>query len=266
MAGGWGRRHVRACTAVGTAFAVLSVLLVARGWAHAGLAAWVAALPLLALVAQACRLELADAREAAVAGLVRALAAKDEYTGEHTQRVARYSVYIGEELGLSRRRLARLRQAALLHDVGKLVVPVELLNKPGPLTDEELVQVQRHASACTDILRFVDVLRPLAAAAEGHHRRFDGGGYGRHTDNVVAAVVAVADAYDAMTSTRAYRRALRQEVAFRELRARAGTQFDPRYVDALVRAVQRRRERHGLGFERTNVVFAADPPVVGVLS
>ena len=266
MTGGWGRRLVALFAASGGGFAVLALLLVVSGRPHAAATAWLLSLPPMAFVAIACQREHVTARDAAVAGLVRAVAWKDAYTGEHTERVARYSVYVGEELGLSRRRLHRLRQAALLHDIGKLAVPVELLNKPTRLTEQEFEQVQLHASACIDILGLVDVLRPLAAAAEGHHRRFDGEGYGRRATSLHVAVVAVADAYDAMTSTRAYRRALRQEVAFAELRARAGTQFDPACVDALIRAIERRGERHGLGFERSNVVYAVDPPVVGVLS
>ena len=202
------------------------------------------------------------ARDHAVAALVRALAVKDPYTGEHTERVARYSVYIAEELGWSGRRVRRLRQAALLHDIGKLAVPADLLNKPGGLTDSEFRQVQRHAHVCDDIITGVHVLRPFAAAAAGHHRRFDGGGYGSGERSRQAAVVAVADAYDAMTSTRAYRRALPQHVAFVELRRQAGSQFDPVSVAALITAVERRRERHGLGHEPSTVVFP-DPPVVG---
>jgi HD-GYP domain-containing protein (c-di-GMP phosphodiesterase class II) len=238
---------------------------VTGGWVpYAALAAWAVAFVAAAIAADVGRRKLDAARDAAIAGLVRALAVKDPYTGEHTERVARYSGYIGEELGFSRRRLARLRRAALLHDVGKLAVPGALLNKPDRLTDREFDEVQRHASACTEILGLVDVLRPLAAAAEGHHRRFDGEGYGSRRASKDAAVVAVADAYDAMTSTRAYRRALPQSTAFAELRARAGTQFDPACVDALLRAVAGRGERHGLGWERSRVVFPVEPPAASV--
>lgn len=212
------------------------------GWGlEAALAAW----PAAGLVAIACHRRLDEAREAAIAGLVLALSSHDLYTAEHTERVARYAVLIGQELGWSSRRLARLRRAALLHDIGKLAVPVELLNKPGPLTEDEYSQVQRHESAGADMLARIGVLRRFAS--------------------VVEPAVAVADAYDAMTSTRAYRRALRQEVAFAELRARSGTQFDPTCVDALIRSIERRGERHGLGFERSHVVYAVEPPVAGVL-
>lgn len=266
MSGGWGRRHVGLFAVTSGGLAVLALLLAVSGRLDAAAAAWAPALLCLVPVALAAQRAHAAARDDAVAALVRAIARKDPYTGEHTERVARYSVYIGEELGLSPRQLTRLHKAALLHDVGKLAVRVELLNKPDRLTDDELEHVQRHASVCTDILGMVDVLRPLAGAAEGHHRRYDGSGYGTGTACLHATVVAVADAYDAMTTTRAYRRALRQEVAFAELRARAGTQFDPICVEALIRAVERRGERHGLGFERTNVIYAVEPPVVGVIT
>lgn len=235
------------------------------GWdPFAAWPAWTVAFAAAGLAAVVGCRKLETARDAAVAGLVHALAAKDPYTGEHTERVARYSVYIGKELGFSRRRLRRLRQAALLHDVGKLAVPNALLNKPDRLTHREFGEVQRHVSAATEIIGAIDVLRPLAVVAEGHHRRFDGGGYGRGGTSKDAAVVAVADAYDAMTSTRPYRRALPQATAFAELRARAGTQFDPVCVAALVTALGRRGERHGPGWERSRVEFAVEPPIVGV--
>lgn len=257
---GWARRRARRLAAGGLALGALGIGALALGQPFAALVAWAALVVDLTALAAGCRAEHAAARDAAVRGLVAALALKDPYTGQHTERVARYSVYIGEALGLSKRRLARLRQAALLHDIGKVAVPVTLLNKPDRLTDDEFCEVQRHAHACDDVLGCVRVLRPLAAAAAGHHRRFDGGGYGNGGRSREVAIVAVADAYDAMTSTRAYRRALSQETAFAELRSRAGTQFDPAVVEGLIGALERRGERHGLGYEERTVVFAVEPP------
>lgn len=257
---GWARRRARRLAEGGLALGALGITALGLGRPLVALAAWVALVVDLTVLAAGCRAEHAAARDAAVRGLVAALALKDPYTGRHTERVARYSVYIGEALGLSKRRLARLRQAALLHDIGKVAVPVTLLNKPDRLTDGEFSEVQRHAHACDDVLGCVRALRPLAAAAGGHHRRYDGGGYGSGGRSHDVAIVAVADAYDAMTSTRAYRRALSQETALAELRARAGTQFDPGAVEALIRAVERRGERHGLGYEEPTVVFAVEPP------
>jgi hypothetical protein len=210
-------------------------------------------------------LELSEAHEATIKVFLRAIEAKDTYTARHTQRVCTYSLYMGEELGFSHPRLEHLRQAALMHDIGKLAVPKHLLNKPGKLTDDEFERVQRHAHVCIDILGLVDFLKPMTAAAAGHHARFDGGGYGGTGQRPREAyIVAVADAFDAMTSTRSYRRALPMEVAFAELRAKAGTQFHPECVDALITAIEARGEQHGLGHEDDAVEFDVAPPVAGV--
>jgi hypothetical protein len=206
-------------------------------------------------------LELQEAHEATVRVLLRAVEAKDEYTAAHTRRVAKYSEYIGEELAMSRPRLDRLRHIALVHDVGKLAVPGELLRKPGKLTADEFGQVQRHVSTVIEILAGIDFLRPLTAAAAGHHSRYDGHGYGRPGAlPIEAAIVAVADAFDAMTSTRSYRRALSQEVALAELRQKAGTQLHPGCVEALAAALERRGERYGAGYESDAVHFDIEPP------
>lgn len=263
---GWARSTARRLLVAGCLLAVTASAAAIGSLPLVAVAAWALLTACLVLLAAAGHAEHESARAAAVAGLVRALATKDAYTGEHTERVARYSSYIGEGLGLSPRKQRRLRQAALLHDIGKLSVPCELLNKPGRLSDEELARVQEHAHTGDDVLGRIAALRRLRAAAAGHHLHYDGGGYGAGTPSQQAAVVAVADAYDAMTSTRAYRRALSQEVAFAELRRRAGSQFDPRCVEALIAAVEARGERHGAGYEQSTVVFAVEPPSVGVLT
>jgi hypothetical protein len=208
--------------------------------------------------------ELREAHEATIKVLLRAVQAKDPYTAGHIWRVTRYSQYIGEELGFSPARLERLRNVALVHDVGKLAVPKRLLTKPGRLTDEEFRQVQRHVSVCGQILGQVDFLRPMTAAAAGHHARYDGHGYGG-TGRIPleASIVAVADAYDAMTSTRAYRKALTQEVALNELRAQSGSQLRPDCVDALIKAIEERGEHHGAGYEIDLVAYETAPPVAG---
>ncbi len=220
---------------------------------------------LVARATFAAVLELHNSREATIKVFLRAIEIKDTYTARHTARVCTYSVYIGEELGFSRARLEQLRQAALMHDIGKLAVPKHLLNKPARLTDEEFSTVQLHAHVCIDILELVDFMKPMVAAAAGHHARFDGGGYGGTGEYPLEAyIVAVADAYDAMTSTRSYRRALPQEVAFAELRANSGSQFHPDCVEALIAGVEKRGEKHGAGHERSAVDFAVPPPDAGV--
>ncbi len=205
-------------------------------------------------------LELKAANEATVEMLVRALEAKDRYTAGHAGRVATYSLYIGEEFGFLPWRQERLRVAALMHDIGKLVVPNQLLNKPGKLTADEFARVRLHETVSVEMLRSIDFLAPVAPSASGDHSS-----YSVTSDRVVEPyIVAVADAFDAMTSTRSYRRALPQDVAFAELRNKAGTQFDPRCVEALINALERRGEVHGAGHERDIEPYETAPPVVGI--
>jgi hypothetical protein len=203
-------------------------------------------------------LELHAAHEATVELLVSALEAKDAYTAGHAERVATFASYIGAELGLLPWRLERLHVAALMHDIGKLVVPNELLNKPDKLTSDEYARVRVHEQVSLRMLRHIELLAPLAEHAEtlSYHRDDDSA--------LEPFVIAVADAFDAMTSTRAYRRALTQEVAFQELRDKAGSQFHPGCVDALITAIERRGERYGAGHEDDASEFRVAPPDVGV--
>lgn len=205
-------------------------------------------------------LALREAHEETLRTLVRTLERKDPYTAGHVERVAKYARYIGEELGLSEIRQERLRYAALMHDVGKLVVSNRLLCKPGRLTAEEYERVRLHEAVSVELLRRIDFLRPIATSASPRYARYDA--RGAH-DVIEPYVIVVADAYDAMTSTRPYRRALPQHVAFAELRRHAGTQFHPACVEALIRSLERREERHGLGYEEQAVVFDVAPPVRG---
>lgn len=218
---------------------------------------------LLARGVLASYFELRATHEATIRVLVRALESKDAYTAGHAERVATYSQYIGQELGFLPWRLERLRSAALMHDIGKLVVPNQLLNKPGKLTPEEFAIVRNHEAVSVAMLSHIDFLRPVAPIAGGDHSTYDAALDDTH-HAIEPYIVAVADAYDAMTSTRSYRRALTQEVAFAELRDKAGTQFHPRCVEALVHAIQRREERHGAGYETRAPSFAVAPPVTGL--
>lgn len=205
-------------------------------------------------------LALKESQEAAVRTLIGALEAKDPYTAGHAERVAGYAQYIGEELGMSPSRLERLRFAALMHDVGKLVVPNHLLNKKGKLTAEEFSQVRMHEDVSVEILTRIDFLAPVAPSATSHAAEFAPVADDRGQP-IEPHIVAVADAFDAMTSTRSYRKALPQETAFSELRQNSGKQFHPRVVDALIAAIERRGEEHGRGHEE--VVHHADAPEAG---
>ncbi|HEX2419969.1 MAG TPA: HD-GYP domain-containing protein, partial [Acidimicrobiia bacterium] len=195
--------------------------------------------------------QLREAHEATLRGFVKALEAKDLYTRGHTERVAYFAQLIGRQLHFSGTQLERLRWAALIHDVGKLAVPAELLRKKGRLSEDEYSEMQTHAHLVEDILAEVEFLQPMVEIASAHHSNFDGTGYGgtghRHGQrpSLESSILAVADAFDAMTSTRSYRMALTQAFALDELRRNAGAQFDPLVIDALERALHQVGETYG---------------------
>jgi hypothetical protein len=228
------------------------------------------ALPLILVPAAIARatfssyLDLRRAHDAAVSVFVRAIEAKDRYTAGHSERVAKFAVYIGEEMAFTPAQLEHLRYAALMHDIGKLAVPSSLLNKPGKLTPEEYDVVRRHNDVCIDILTRVDFLRSTVPAASDKHAHFAAGDERDDIEALEAYAIAVCDAFDAMTSTRSYRKALSQTVAFAELRDKSGSQFHPASVEALIRAIEKRGEHYGDGFEEDVEHFAVAPPVVGV--
>ncbi|MGA5579733.1 HD-GYP domain-containing protein [Streptomyces thermodiastaticus] len=183
------------------------------------------------------------AHRATIRALVQAVDLKDGYTRGHSERVGRASAMIARELGMDDERVEVLRFAGLLHDVGKLGVPTRLLRKEGPLTAEERRIIELHPEYGHEMVRGISFLDEARAAILHHHERLDGSGYpyGLSGDRIpeCARVVAVADAFDAMTSTRSYRPARPVPAALRELRRCAGAQFDPRMVTALVRALAR---------------------------
>ncbi|AUH40729.1 metal-dependent phosphohydrolase [Streptomyces sp. CMB-StM0423] len=184
------------------------------------------------------------AHQATIRALVQAVDIKDRYTRGHSERVGRASVLIARELGMDERRQEVLRFAGILHDVGKLGVPTRILCKDGPLTPEERRIIELHPEYGHEIVRGIGFLEEVRSAILHHHERMDGGGYpyGLTGERIpeYARVVAVADAFDAMTSTRSYRRAREVPAALAELRRCAGAQFDPRMVRALAGAIERR--------------------------
>ncbi|MER5279424.1 HD-GYP domain-containing protein [Streptomyces sp. NPDC002809] len=185
------------------------------------------------------------AHRATIRALVQAVDIKDTYTRGHSERVGRASVLIAQELGMAQERIEVLRFAGILHDVGKLGVPTRVLRKDGPLTPEERRVIELHPEYGHEIVRGIGFLGEARAAILHHHERLDGSGYpygltGRRIPEF-ARVVAVADAFDAMTSTRSYRPGRPVPVAVAELKRCAGTQFDPQMVRALARGL----ERHG---------------------
>jgi hypothetical protein len=241
-------------------FAILGLGL---GWVYLELGAVIVPLLvvpiLIARSAFANYLELRAAQEQTIETLILALEAKDRYTAGHAQRVATFCEYVGAELGFGPSRMERLRYAALMHDIGKLIVPNQLLNKPGRLTESEFARVRRHEGVSVELLRRIDFLAPIAGdtTTEAATAAVDGSGL------IEPAIIHVADAFDAMTSTRSYRKALSQDTAFAELRAGAGSQFNGECVDALIRAIESRGEHYGDGFEADAHEWETAPPTAG---
>jgi diguanylate cyclase (GGDEF)-like protein/putative nucleotidyltransferase with HDIG domain len=183
-----------------------------------------------------------QAHVATVISLAEALDQRDAYTLRHSQTVGYLSELMAQELGLDQARTRRVRLAGILHDIGKIGVPDSILTKPAALDDEERIQMRRHPELGARILssRELDDVRGWILA---HHERPDGKGYPYQLTAeeipIEASIVAIADAYEAMTSDRVYRLALPVETAKQELRNCAGTQFDPAAVEALLRALDR---------------------------
>ncbi len=205
-------------------------------------------------------MKVKDGRDETVKMLIGALETKDQYTAGHSGRVATYAQYMGEEFKFGPGRMERLRFAALMHDIGKLVVPNHILNKPGKLTEEEFARVRLHETVTGQMLSHIEFLRPIAEATHSDAMRFD------PDDNdhpIEPYMVMIADAYDAMTSTRSYRKALSQEIAFQELRDKSGTQFHPECVEALIRALEKRGEVHGAGHEEQSEFMNAPEAGLG---
>jgi HD-GYP domain-containing protein (c-di-GMP phosphodiesterase class II) len=177
-----------------------------------------------------------------VAGFAQALEESDQYTRGHSERVAVYSEIIARGLTLPDAEVRRVVQAGVMHDVGKIGVRYDMLNKPGKLTPEEVAVFRQHPAKGKRILEPVPCLHGLIDGCWCHHEWWDGGGYPRglagHDIPLVGRIVAIADAYDAMTSDRAYRRALPHEVAVGEIERCAGTQFDPELADAFVKLIE----------------------------
>ncbi len=186
--------------------------------------------------------DLVEHEEAFLGGRVRAilirLGEKDPSTEGHTRRVALLAVAIGERLGLPEGRLRQLALGGLLHDVGKLSVPNEILNKPGRLTDAEFAEIRRHPRAGRELLNELGGFpRLVLELVESHHERLDGDGYPNHVPagelDVAVRILTVADVYDALTADRVYRDAWTSERALALLDEEAGQAFDPECVAAL---------------------------------
>ena len=177
----------------------------------------------------------------AIKALAAAIDAKSHYTGCHSARMAELCLQIGGAMGLSEGRLNTLELAAHIHDVGKIGTPDSVLMKSERLSDEEWADILRHPAMGADFLAGIDELAEVATIVRHHHEHIDGTGYpdGLKGEAIplLARILSVADALEAMTSDRPYRAAITLESALDELRANSGTQFDPAVVEATIRVI-----------------------------
>ncbi len=218
-------------------------LVIAALWAVVGMFAAVLVLVPL-VVARWAMGQFAEqqrAYKATMEALCQAVETKDFYTRGHSDRVSRGSGMIARQISMRPERVEAIMAAGMLHDVGKLGVPTKVLQKTGPLTEEEYAAIQLHPMRGLEIVSQIGFLTEALAGIMHHHERIDGRGYpmGLAGDEIpeFARIIAVADAFDSMTSTRSYREARSFATGTQELRKGAGSQFDPLFVDAFIAAL-----------------------------
>jgi putative nucleotidyltransferase with HDIG domain len=210
--------------------------------------------------------ELRETYDGTLEALVSALDARDRETKGHSLRVAKYMMEIAYHIGIEpgTTEWVDMQRGALLHDVGKIGVSDTILHKPGPLTDDEWVDMRKHPKIGHDMLKDISFLSGAAQIVMAHHERYDGKGYphGLAADEIPlgARIFVLADTFDAMTSDRPYRRALSAEVSRQEIIKCSGTQFDPHCVQAFLLAFDKIAQiRHADEDEHTEHHAAAAP-------
>lgn len=181
-----------------------------------------------------------------VDALMRAMEARDKYTEGHSQRVAELTSKIAKELGYNEWKIEQLNIASLLHDVGKIGIDDNILNKPGKLTDEEYETIKKHPEIGYNILKDIGGLENIISIARHHHERYDGKGYpdGKNAEELSfdVFIVQLADAVDAMATDRPYRKALSENEILEELKKHSGTQFHPKVVEAYLRIAEKQKK------------------------
>ena len=178
--------------------------------------------------------------------LAKALEARDDNTSSHSLNVTKYSMLLGEHLGLNEDELRSLSQGALLHDLGKIGIPDDILKKPGILDDSEFEIIKKHPMMTSDILETLDTSDHFADIARSHHERWDGTGYpdGLNGEDIplLARIVSIADTWDAMTSNRVYRDAMNENIALDIFeREKDSGQWDPSLVEEFVNLIRQRK-------------------------
>lgn len=203
------------------------------------------ALSLLGMASQVEALKADNKKisEQAARTILKALDAKDNYTFGHSMRVAYFSLVTGAEAQLSPEEMYELELAAIFHDIGKIGTPDAVLNKPSRLSEDEFNIMKQHPENSFEILKEFPMFEKIAQSARLHHERYDGKGYplGLKGDEIPlgARIILIADTFDAMTSTRPYRKGLPYEVAFEELVQFSGTQFDPKLVQLFIEGMRK---------------------------
>ena len=198
---------------------------------------------LLARYAWKLYIDSENARARLITAFIHSIEAKDKYTQGHSERVAAYSVQIAQQMKLSRKQIQLLRQGAVLHDIGKIGISDLILNKPDRLTNEEYAAIQTHPLIGVRILEEVGLENEVLELVRSHHERIDGTGYPDKRSSrelsLETRILCVADAYDAMTSDRPYRKGMTFEQVYKILNECKGTQFDPDVVDALIKSLEK---------------------------
>lgn len=202
-----------------------------------------------------------------IEALSSAVDAKDRYTSGHSRRVAEYARTLAERMGVDEAQKKQIYMAGLLHDVGKIRIPDEIINKTGKLTEEEFDYIKLHTIAGNHILKEISSIEEIAVGAKYHHERYDGKGYpnGLEGENIpqIARIIGVADAYDAMASNRSYRKALPQYIVREEIVKGKGTQFDPVIAEHMIALIDEDKEyqmKQTDSLQRT-ILIVDDEPV-----
>lgn len=182
--------------------------------------------------------EMRNFNIATIQTLGKTLEARDPYTSGHSARVEEYAIKLAKAYGLSEKKIENIKTAAILHDIGKIGIKDSILNKTDKLTQDEFAEIMAHPGIGADIIKKLDIFREITPIIRYHHERYDGTGYpeGLKGDEIPleACILAIADAFDAMTSDRPYRDALKKEIALEEIKENAGTQFHPKLAKKFV--------------------------------